>query len=252
MPYLEIDGRNCFYTGNPSREGSPILFCHGSGGGHHHWVYQSKKLPKNINPIAVDLPGHGRSEGLPYDKIDAYRDWLHRFSEAIGLTKFVVAGHSMGGAVAMTYALTYPEYTAGLILVGTGAKLRVLPAFLEELRRGHIPEELPNYLYSPGAPEELVKRGKEEVEKTDPSIFLADLSACDNFNIMDELERIEQPALIICGSEDQLTPVKYSRLLEEKIFRGKLEIIEGAGHMVILEKPDEVNRAITNFIEEAI
>ncbi|MFO7952839.1 MAG: alpha/beta hydrolase [Bacillota bacterium] len=251
MPYIEVDGNRCYYAGNPSHSGVPLLFCHGSGGGHHHWIYQLKKLPKTINPLAVDLPGHGRSEGLASDNINSYRDWLEHFSQAVGLDQLVVAGHSMGGAIAMTYALVDPEKTRGLILVGSGAKLRVLPAFLDELCQGSIPAELPEYLYSSGTPEELIKRGREEVENTDPSVYLADLSACDRFDIRNELTRITPPVLIICGSEDQLTPVKYSRYLVENLPQGRLEIIEGAGHMVMLEKPEEVNQAITKFIEEA-
>jgi len=251
MPYLEIDRYRSYYAGDLSKGGTPIVFCHGSGGGHHHWIYQLKKLPETINPIAVDLPGHGRSEGSPENNIGNYRDWLHKFSKAAGLEKFVVAGHSMGGAIAMAYALKYPEQTIGLILVGSGAKLRVLPAFLEELRQGSVPTDLPDYLYSSGSADELIKRGREEVENTDPSIYLADLSACDHFDIREELPKIKQPAQVICGDEDRLTPVKYSQYLKDNLSRGRLEVIEGAGHMVMLEKPEEVNQAIAKFIEEA-
>ncbi len=252
MPYLEVDGKSIYYSGNKNREGTPLLFCHGSGGGHHHWLYQFKAMPPAVNPLAVDLPGHGRSEGKALDDIDAYRDFIRRFFNALGLGSFVLAGHSMGGAIALSYALKYPEDLRGLILLGTGARLRVLPAFLEELRQGRVPEAMAGYLYAPDAPEELIDLGRKEIENSEPSIYLADLTACDNFNLIDKISRITVPALIICGSEDSMTPVKYSRYLDEHIPQSRLEIIEGAGHMAMLEQAEAVNRAIAKFIKEEL
>jgi len=248
LPYLDFDGKSAFYAGDITREGIPVLFCHGSGGGHHHWLYQLKNLQGIVNPLAVDLPGHGRSEGSPADSIAVYRDWLHRLTKTLNLGPFVPAGHSMGGAIALSYALQYPDEVRGIILVGSGGRLRVLPAFLKTLQEGSIPAVLTDYLYGPEAPVELVINGRKEVESAEASVYYADLSACDNFDILEDLTRISHPALMICGSEDRMTPVKYSRYLEEKLPRGQVSVIEGAGHMVMLEKPDEVNRAIINFV----
>ncbi len=202
------------------------------------------------NPLAVDLPGHGRSKGFPTNEISVYREWLHRFTEAIGLGPFVLAGHSMGGAIALDYALHYPDGVLGLILVGSGGRLRVLPDFLETLRGGTVPEALFESLYGPEASAELLKKGREELKSTSASIYYADLCACDKFDVIEELPRIKQPALMICGNEDCLTPVKYSRFLKDKLPQGQVEVIDGAGHMVMLEKPEAVNRAIARFIEQ--
>ncbi len=252
MPYLELDGNKIYYAGDAGKEGVPVLFCHGSGGGHHHWLFQLKRLPETISPIAVDLPGHGRSEGAPTDKVSLYRDWLHRFKEALGLGPIVLAGHSLGGAIALDYALCYADHLSGLILVGTGGRLRVLPSFLETLKTGNVPVELTEYLYGPEVPDDLYERGRQEVKSTEAAVYLADLSACDKFDVMEELHRINHPALILCGSNDQLTPVKYSRYLEENLPRGRFELIEGAGHMVMIEKPHAVNEAVARFVEQNI
>ncbi len=252
MPYIEIDGKKYYYSGNPDREGIPLLFCHGSGGGHHHWHYQFKGTPPPVNPLAFDLPGHGRSQGKPLDNVYMYRDWVKRFSQSLGLETFILAGHSLGGAIAMAYALEHPGDLRALILIGTGARLRVLPAFLEELKQDRIPEAMIDYLYGPGAPDELVNLGLREMKNTAPTVYLADLTACDNFDIRENLSQICIPALIICGSEDILTPVKYSYFLEEKIPQSRLQVIEGGGHMVVLEQPEAVNRAIAKFIEEEL
>ncbi len=250
MPYLELDGNMVYFAGNQDKEGIPLLFCHGSGGGHHHWLYQLKAMPPPVKPLAFDLPGHGRSDNTPLDDVYMYRDWLKLFSQSFGLKNFILTGHSLGGAIAMAYALEHPEDLHGLILVGTGARLRVLPAFLEELKQGRVPETMIEYLYAPGASEELISLGLREMKNTAPEVYLADLTACDNFDIRENLSQISLPTLIICGSEDSLTPVKYSQFLKENIPQSRLEIIEGAGHMAMLEQPDAVNRAIAKFIEE--
>jgi len=250
MPCLKVNSKPVYYAGDHSLPGVPIVFCHGSGGRHHHWLYQLKGLKGKANPIAVDLPGHGRSAGQPLHSVALYRDWLHQFSQAAGLDQFIPAGHSLGGAIAIDYALHYPEQVTGLILVGTGSRLRVLPAFLEALRAGTVPADFSDFLYGPAAPEQLLTKGREEVASCAPEIFYADLSACDNFDVSPQLPRITIPALIICGTEDRLTPVKYSRFLEEQLPWSRIEIIEGAGHMVMLEKPEAVNEAINRFITE--
>lgn len=248
MPYINIDGEKFYYAGNNNKEGLPIVFCHGSGGGHHHWAFQLQGLKDDrINPIAVDLPGHGKSAGSPSNKIAVYRDWLRLFTRRLELKAFIIAGHSMGGAIALDYALHYPGEICGLILVGSGCRLRVLPELLGTLREGNVPDVMVDYLYSKKAQQEIIEKGREEVEATDPSVYYADLSACDLFNVTEELHRIEKPVLMICGSEDRLTPIKYSRYLEENLPDGKVAEIGEAGHMVMLEKPEEVNRAITAF-----
>ncbi len=248
MPYITLNGKQVYYAGDSNREGVPVLFCHGSGGGHHHWNYQLKGLRGKVNPLAVDLPGHERSEGPPAEDISLSRKWLHCFTQAVQLGPFVPAGHSMGGAIALDYTLHYPDEVLGLILIGSGGRLRVLPAFLEQLSKGIVPTVLADYLYGPEASDDLLKKGREEVESTAAATYYADLCACDKFDVMEKVSQISQPVLMICGSEDLLTPVKYSRYLEEKLPLGKVEVIAGAGHMVMLEKPDSVNQAIAEFI----
>lgn len=249
MPYIEIEGARYFYAGDTGKEGIPVVFCHGSGGGHHHWIYQLKDLKDSVNPIAVDLPGHGRSGGKPSNSVAVYREWLHRFATATGIGSFIPAGHSLGGAIVLDYALHYPGDIPGFILIGSGGRLKVLPTFLDLLKGGTVPPMLCDYLYGPEAGEDMLKRGREEVLNTEADVYFADLSACNEFDILDQLHKINLPALLVCGSEDKLTPVKYSRYLKDNLPESNLEVIEGAGHMMMLEKPAELNRAITAFVE---
>jgi pimeloyl-ACP methyl ester carboxylesterase len=251
MPFVEMNGEKYFYAGEPEREGLPILFCHGSGGNHRHWLYQMKELSGAANPLAVDLPGHGRSEGSPSDSIAAYRQWVHEFAAALSLPPFVLAGHSMGGAVALDYALNHPAELAGLVPVGTGGRLRVAPVILETLRGGQLPPGMADYAYGPDTAPELLEQGRREMENTAAAVFLSDFTACDRFDVMEQLPGISLPALVICGSADRLTPAKYSRYLTQSLSRAELVEIDGAGHMVMLEAQAQVNRAISDFMKEA-
>lgn len=249
MPYIEIRGKRFFYAGDPGKAGVPVVFCHGSGGSHRHWLYQLKGLGGKANPLAVDLPGHGLSGGEPADNIAAYRSWVHDFRNALDLEPFILGGHSMGGAIALDYALQYPEELAGLILVGTGGRLRVAPAILKSFRSGQVPPSMIDFAYGPEADAELLEKGRSEMAVTPASVFLADFTACDRFDVMEQLHRIDLPSLIICGSDDRLTPVKYSRFLKEHLSRGELVELAGAGHMVMLEAFMEANAAISRFVQ---
>jgi len=164
LPYLEFDNHRYYYAGDLNREGLPLIFCHGSGGRHHHWLYQLKFLKDEANPIAVDLPGHGRSGGTPANTVTSYREWLYRFYKAAGVGPLVLAGHSMGGAVALDFALNYPADVLGLILVGSGGRLRVLPAFLDELAKGSLCLNLfPNSCTAPPPLRNCCKKGRKKL-----------------------------------------------------------------------------------------
>mgnify|MGYP001188997419 CR=1 FL=1 len=250
MPFLEVNGVRCFYHQVVNGGGLPLIFIHGSGGSHSHWHFQLKGLSGAAMLLAPDLPGHGRSAGKPAESVGIYREWIYSFASSLGLTRFVLAGHSLGGAIAMDYALHYTESLAGLILVGTGARLRVAPAILESLRRGLPPASMTELAYGSLATPELLQQAALEMASVDTAVFLADFTACDHFDIMEQIPRITQPCLIICGTEDRLTPLKYSRYLMQQLPRGELVEISGAGHMVMLEAPEELNSAVARFLDK--
>jgi len=164
------------------------------------------------------------------------------------LQKIILACHSMGGAIALEFALTYQSYLTGLVLVSTGAKLKVDPARLESYRNGEFRAEWARMSYSPAAMPELVERGVQEAMALDPAVRYADFLACDRFDVMSRLGDITTPSLVICGLDDMATPVNYSRHLAEKIAGAKLVLLPGAAHMAMLEQPQAVNEAIFNFL----
>ncbi len=224
------------------------LFLHGAGGTHRHWGKQIQGLG-NATLASLDLPGHGRSKGKGRQSIEGYADLVVEFIDALALESPTVIGHSMGGAIALDLALRHGERLGGLVLVGTGARLRVMPSLLEGLRGEYesTVDLLCGYVYGPSANEEMVRLGREEMLAIGPEVLTGDLLACDRFDVMDRLGEVRLPTLVICGEEDQLTPLKYSQFLVDHIQGARLVTIPEAGHMVMLEKPQETTEAIARF-----
>jgi pimeloyl-ACP methyl ester carboxylesterase len=224
-----------------------LVFIHGAGNTGLVWHYQTRYF---TDSEAVNLPGH--PEGRLCTSIDEYARWLHEYLGNKGLRQPVIAGHSMGGAVALAYVLNYPQDIKALILIDTGARLRVRRDFLELMEAGvNAParwvEDIVEPLYGRVAPEasERIVKG---IAKVGVAAQLHDFRCCDKFDVMYKIERITVPTLVICGSEDDMTPVKYSRYLSNKITGAKLVIIEGGSHLCFLENPLEANRAIEEFV----
>lgn len=252
MPFVTVAGARTHYVHRrPVPEaGPPVFFVHGAGGTHQHWLYQVRNLPHSPT-YAPDLPGHGRSEGQGRDSISAYGDWLVAFLDASGEDQAVLVGHSMGGAIAMDVALRHAERVAGLGLVATGARLRVAPAILEGIRQD--PEAavrlICDFAFGPETPPETVRLGRRQMGAIPPEVLHGDFAACDVFSVMNRLGEVSAPAFVLCGTQDHLTPLKYSTYLREAIPGAVLHLVEGAGHMVMVERPEAVVEVLSSFLD---
>ena len=227
-----------------------VCLVHGSGGTHGVWIRQMEGLADLARVIAIDLPGHGESKGDGVGTIEraaaAVRDVLDR----VGAASVVIGGHSMGGAIALAFALANPERTAGLMLIGTGARLRVLPKILETLERDYaegVRFVIDLAVAANTAPETKDALARQTLRNPRP-VMIGDFRACHAFDVMARLGEIRAPTLVVCGDEDQLTPVKYSRYLRDHIAGARLVVVPGAGHYVQLERPDETTAAIRQFL----
>lgn len=231
-------------------KGEKLVFIHGSGLHGNLWRMQKETLKDNFEVILVDLPGHGKSCGNGCDSVEEYRDVVRELIISNSLDGSYIVGHSLGGAIAIAFALAYPHLIKGVILIGTGAKLRVLPKILNEIRtnKEEIVKHIIDLSFSNKTAEELKDYFFTEMRKCDSEVIFKDFNSCDKFNVMDSVRFINLPTLIICGSDDLLTPPKYSTYLKKEIRSSTLVVIQDAGHMVMVEKPSETNLAISNFI----
>lgn len=251
MPFARVKGAAIYYETGGGEDGSrAVVYVHGAGGTAHIWKNQLGIRVPGYRQVAVELPGHGRSEGEGAKDIGVYRDFVRDFVETVFGAPVVLAGHSMGGAIAMSFALAYPEWLKGLILVGTGARLRVTPPILEAALDPEKGATLLRYAYSPKTPEEVRQEAEKEYGLTPVTVRYNDFLACDSFDVMGRIREIRTPALVVCGEEDQMTPVKYARYLEENIPGARLALVPAAGHMVMWEQPEPLNRAIAGFLAE--
>ena len=223
-----------------------LVFLHGAGSSSLAFYYQLRHFR---NSKAIDLPGH--PDYQPCSSIDSYVEWVRGFNTARRYKDVVLCGHSMGGAIAMKYALQYPDQIKGLILIGTGARLRVHPNYLNLGREpgennGAWLEGQKRYFQA--VEQDIYQVLVRRSEEIGPQVELNDLMACDRFDIMDQVKNIELPTQVICGGDDVMTPVKYAEYLGQQIKGAQVEVVPDASHFVQLEKYQQVNNSIEHFM----
>lgn len=232
----------------------PLVFIHGAGDSARAWREQVAYFGALAH--AIDLPGHGaRPDSLP-EQVSAldYAHAVHRIiTDELHLERPVIVGHSLGGLIALEMGLNYGSQLGGLVLIGTGARMRVLPALLEAARTE--PEQallsLKDLSIAEKSDPAFPTRMIGEQAKLQPGMLYRDLLACNTFDVMDRLQEIQRlPTLIICGADERNAPVKYSQYLHTHISGSTLKVIPAAGHYVQREKPAEVNQAIVEWLAE--
>jgi 3-oxoadipate enol-lactonase len=249
MPTLNDNGETLHYA--RTGRGSPTLvLIHGAGGEHGTWMPQLEGLADAARVVALDLPGHGGSSGDGCRSIRDYALVVGRFLVALGGGPVVLGGHSMGGAITQTVALTSPELLTAIVLVGTGARLKVFPKLFALMKQDYAEgvDFVTGYAWSPASSAALKEGGRRAMSATRVAVTIGDFTACNAFDVMPRLGEIHLPALVLVGEDDRLTPPKYSEFLARDIPGARLARIPRAGHYVTLEQPDEVNRALRAFL----
>lgn len=230
--------------------GEPVIFVHGAGGSSNAWYFQKEYLKRFMEVILVDLPGHGAALGIPPQTIEEKRDIIRQAIEELKINQCCLVGHSMGGAIAMSFALKYPDLLKGLVLVATGARLRVHPEILDTIMKdkAKAARQIMELAFWERTAPAMVQAAIDEIMKVEAQAIYNDFISCERFDLMGALGGISNRTLIIGGMEDRLAPVHYSEYLNREIRGSKLVLIPNAGHMVPLEKPAEVNQAIKEFV----
>ncbi len=260
---LDVDGQSVFAAtgGRPFDPSLPaIIFIHGAGLDHTVWALQTRYFAHHGHAVlAVDLPGHGRSEGAPLETIPALADWIGRLIEAAGLSEAALVGHSMGALVALDCAARHGEAVAAIALLGAAPAMPVHPDLLSAAEAnnhlafdlvtswghgpaGHLGGNLAPGLWLMGGGERLLETAK-------PGVLFTDLRACADYDDgMASAAAVACPALLVLGAEDRMTPARAGRKLAEAISGARVEVIPGCGHMMMAEKPDQTLDALKTLL----
>ena len=227
-----------------------LLLVHGTGCSADSWRYQVEGLAREFEVVAVDLPGHGSSAPAGDPSIERYAETVSHVLQRLGTRKAFLAGHSMGGAVALQIALERPELLKGLILVATAAYLDSLAMTPDILlwAIAALPHKFKGMFFSDLVTAEALAIARDDVRRCSLETVLGDFSASRGFDFRDRLKQVNLPTLILCGGSDLITPVRYSERLCKEIPGSVLVMVEKAGHMLPLESAQRVNSAIRGFI----
>jgi len=204
--------------------------------------------------VAIDLPGHGASAGSGENDVDSYCLWVKKLLDHLQPKKPILIGHSLGAAIALTFALHYPKDAAGIVPVGGGIKMPVNPDLLAGLKMSPALaiELICKFSLAKENRPKFFEPLKKSLSLASIDVLHGDLSACAKLDLSGKINKINLSTLVICGAQDKMTPVDLSRQIALAIGEAQLCLIEGAGHMVMLEKPAEFNESVSKFAASII
>ncbi|MEM8605618.1 MAG: alpha/beta hydrolase [Myxococcota bacterium] len=247
---VRVSGR-CVGFRREDGDGPTLVCMHGAADNHHAFDRLLNAL-SGVSAVAVDRPGRLESEGPPLESLGDQADFMQEFVEAEVEGPYVLAGHSLGGAVTIELALRGgASQLAGIVLLATGARLRVHPTILQLFERLAATGEPAGS--SPGLTEgdadpDVVTELEGNLRLTPSSTGLVDWRSANQFDRLHEISQISVPTLVVGGTADALTPPKYAEFMHTHIPNARLHLLEGAGHMFVMERADAVAGFIRDFI----
>lgn len=256
---LTINGHDTF-VGNGGRTFDPslplVVLIHGAGFDHSTWALHTRWFAHHgYAVLAPDLPGHGRSAGRALTTIGDLADWTAALIAASGARKARLIGHSMGSLIALETAARHPDRVERLDLLGTAATMTVGPDLLRDSEANQhsaidmvsiwglgLRAELGGSL----APGLWMHAGAQRVlEATRPGVLYADLNACNSYQgALAAAAQVKAPATLILGERDMMTPAKAGKALAAALPDARVVILPATGHMMMVERPDEVLAAL--------
>jgi pimeloyl-ACP methyl ester carboxylesterase len=256
---LSVNGFETFVaTGGKEFDTSQptIVLLHGAGFDHSAWAFHSRWFAHHgYGVLAPDLPGHGRSIGAPISTITGMADWTASLLDAAGAAKARLVGHSMGSLIALETAARHPARVSALSLIGTAAIMTVGPDLLKAAEANdHSAIDMVS-IWGLGSKAELggslapglwMHSGAQRVlEQCRPGVLFNDLSACNAYqDAIAAAAQITVPATIILGERDMMTPAKAGKALAAALPNSRTVVLRGAGHMMMVEQPDELLAAL--------
>ena len=262
---LKVNGKDAYFTTSGreiDKEQPTIVFVHGSGLTHVSWVLQTRYFAfHGYNTIAVDLPGHGDSEGPPLDTIENMADWISDLLDTLDIKKASFVGHSQGCLIGLEFAHRHAGKLELLALINGSLSMKMNPELLDlALNKDSKAVDLMiDWVHGPlgqvgGHPVpglSHIGMGNQLVSSNNNGALGADFKACDMYtNGEKAAESINHPTLCIIGLFDRMTPKKVGLELASKINNSKSVIIEDSGHMSILETASDTKNLLKDFFRE--
>lgn len=228
-----------------------LIFLHGAGSTALSWQLQIKYLSDKANIIVPDLPGHGKSKGPGMSSVSDYARSVAGLINALEIEKCIIIGTSMGGAIAQELLINHCDKCKAGILLNTGAKLKVLPAIFEAVKKDFkaFIIGMSDILFPANTEVKKVDPSLKDIIVIDQTVMLNDFIACDSFDLRNQLHKINLPVLVLSSKNDIMTPVWYGEYLKINIKNAEMTLIEGAGHLAQFEKPRVLNKIIMEFVE---
>lgn len=237
-----------------------VILVHGAGMDRTIWQLQTRNIAyMGRRAIAVDLPGHGRSEGVPLASIGDIADWLPAFMDAAGIKTTKLIGHSMGALVTLEAAARYPERIEKLCLMGISEMMPVHPDLLQAAEKNQ--QLAPELIVYWGLGEKAKIGGHPHpglwvhnasqalLELSGDGVLFNDLSACNAYTgALEAAAKVQCETLFVLGKDDMMTPARKARPLADAIGKSTTVLINQCGHMMMSERPNQVHDAIKGFI----
>ena len=250
---LSVDGQTISYRHREGTgDGRNVLMVHGAT--DHSWIWSNQlaALSDRHRLVVIDLPGRIGSDGPPIDNAAGFRAFIKGVTSAIGLEPFVFCGHSMGGSMALDFALHHPESLDGFMMVGSSPSWDMSPALCSLLREDveealkQMSEEFGD-MFSRYTAQAIKDELFRQAKAVPPLTGAADMLACATYHLEDDLADIDVPAYVICGDEDEPS-LPGSRLCGEKLPQATFELVERCGHPIMVEQPEVLDVALERFL----
>ena len=254
MPDIEIGDRRVHYElpsgADAARpRGRLVLLVHGAFDSSTYWHHTYRHLQIDHTPLAIDLPGHGNSGGPVLRGAGEHLDFLAALVDALALPRFVLCGHSMGGSMAVDFALHHAHRLSGFVALGSAPDWQIDQADIDiwdgdpdEAFRGNL-----EYLFARETSRQARDAYDRQMRGAPVAVCKADLETCRSFDLSDRLQEVAVPAAVICG--DQEFWIEGSRRLHEGIAGSRFDLVPGAGHAIALERPEGLDAALDRFLE---